>query len=249
MMREMKTKPILLVAWMLGLILHAQPEAKPAPAPAIPAAPARTDPRDLIIRYEVFSVAPARAAVMLREKPSDRKFYEALVTSLASGEVIQEELTVIRGRSGNKARTQSIREYIYPTEFMPSMVTTSSAKTKEEIPLKAASPEVVVPAAPTAFETRDTGLTIEIETTMGEDRSSVELRMVSEHVGLAERSKWGRGTSEIEMPYFESQRITTHMMILMGVPTLVGTPNPPPVSKMTPDRVWFAFATIKLNQK
>lgn len=248
-MRAMKTKPILLVAWMWGLVLHAQPEAKPTPLPTEEAAPDRTPPRDLVIRYEAFSVAPARAAVMLREKPSDRKFYEALVASLASGEAIQEELTVIRGRSGNKARTRSNREYIYPTEFIPSMVTTSSAKTKEEIPLKAASPEVVVPAAPTAFETRDTGLTIEIEPTMGENRSSVELRMFYDHVGLAERSKWGRGTSEIEMPYFESQRITTHMLIPMGVPTLVGTPNPPPVSKITPDRVWFAFATIKLNQR
>ncbi len=238
---------------MSGLILHAQPEAKPSSNPpgndAESAAAVPTDPRDLVIRYEVFSVAPERAAVMRREKPSDRKFYESLVGALASGGVIQEELAIIRGRSGNRTKMESIREYIYPTEFMPSVVTASSAKPKDEIPVKGILPEVVVPAAPTAFETRNTGLTIEIEPTMDESRSLVELRMSADHVGLADRSKWGQGTSEVEMPLFESQRFNTSIQTPMGVPTLVGTLNPPPVSKITPDRIWFAFATIKLNQK
>lgn len=249
----MKAKPILLIALMSGAILHAQP-APPAPvdpfkvdagkAPADPRAP-----RDILVRYEVFSIDPGKAAVMRREKPSEGQFYEALVGLIAKGEVVQEDFALLRCRSGNKMKMGSIREYIYPTEYMPAMITTSSAKTREELPLKAASPQVVVPTTPTAFETRYTGLAIEIEATMGLDWSSVDLRIVPEHVSLVERWKWGQGTSETEMPNFESQRLNTMVGIPMGSVAMIGTMSPSPGSKIMANRIWFAFATVSLNKK
>lgn len=249
----MKAKPILLIALMSGAILHAQP-APPAPVDPfkVDAGKAPADPRaphDIFVRYEVFSIDPAKAAVMRREKPSEAQFYDALVALIANGEVVQEDFALLRCRSGNLAKMKSIREYIYPTEFVPAMITTASAKKKEELPLKAESPQVVVPTTPTAFETRNTGLSIEMETTMGEDRASVELRIKPDHVSLVERWKWGQGTSETEMPNFETQRLNTTVDIPMGSTAMIGTMNPYPDSKMMANRIWFAFATVRLNKK
>jgi hypothetical protein len=249
----MKAKPILLIALISGAVLHAQP------APPVPVDPFKADvgkapvepraPHDILVRYEVFSIDPAKAAVMRREKPTEGQFYEALVGLIAKGEVIQEDFAILRCRSGNLAKMASIREYIYPTEFVPAMITTASAQTKEELPLKAASPQVVVPTTATAFETRDTGLTIEMEATMGEDRDSVDLRISPQHVSLVERWKWGQGTSETEMPNFESQRLTTMVGIPMGSTAMLGTMSPSPGSKIMTNRIWFAFATVRLNKK
>ena len=151
---------------------------------------------------------------------------------------------------------ENISEYIYPTEYAhrnraepvpqaPKTDNTDGAKTAAA-PAKPAPPESPAPALPDAFETRNTGFTLEIEPTIGGNDKIIDLRFAPDIVTMVERVKWGQGASEAEMPVFESQRLTTALSTRSGVPIFVGTPSRPPVSKQDADsgkRIWFAFVT------
>ncbi len=235
----MKAKPILLMC-LCATALQAQPAPvdpfKDAGKPSPPPLP----PRDLIVRYEVFSVEPGKAAVMRREKPGDGEFYQMLVGLLSGGQAVQEDFAILRCRSGNRVKMESIREIILPTEYEPPLIPGAAGQTV---------PPRVFAALPTAFETRTLGLSIEAEVTMGENRKNVDLRLAPSHVGQDERWKWGKGLSELQMPTFESQRLNTAVSLNMGMPCLLGTVNPPAASRITQNRIWFAFATVRLNEK
>ena len=74
----------------------------------------------------------------------------------------------------------------------------------------------------------------------------MDLRLSPALVTLVDRTKWGQGVSETEMPVFESQQMNLAVTLLSGQPLLLGTPSQPPASKVDADsanRVWFSFVT------
>jgi general secretion pathway protein D len=93
----------------------------------------------------------------------------------------------VTAKSGQKATIEIIREFIYPTEYEPPEIPNSVGGGNDQgggiggggggggtIP--------VTPATPTAFETRNTGVTLEIEPTIGENDFVIDLRFVPEIV-------------------------------------------------------------------
>jgi general secretion pathway protein D len=83
-------------------------------------------------------------------------------------------------KSGQKALIEVIREFIYPTEFEPPQVTQGSASSSRTIdgePLGGSTP-LATPASPSAWATRNLGITLEIEPTIGENDFLVDLRFV-----------------------------------------------------------------------
>ncbi len=78
-------------------------------------------------------------------------------------------------RPGEKSSLYSGREFIYPTEYeppeLPNTVSNSSSGTFP-----------VSPSHPTAFETRLTGLTLEAEVSVSEDRNYIDVQMSTEKV-------------------------------------------------------------------
>jgi hypothetical protein len=256
--------------------LHAQepasprqdPYVAPAATPAERAAEAGDKvQRNLSLRIEDFSLDLATAAELQRADLGDEELYRRLVAMVGKKEARQESMTVIRTRSGNKALGESILETIYATEYEPAElpntvgVSISPPKPAADSPAPDAVPEtgkldqaleasqlgdLRTPATGTAFETRNTGLTIEVEPTASADWEIIDLRISSEHVLHAGTSKHGQGLSLIEMPEFESQRILTAATVIPGKPFLLGTFNRPPNSKLDADaanRIWFAFVT------
>jgi hypothetical protein len=214
-------------------------------------------PVNLSICYEDFSVPLEMAAALQRTQLDDAALYAKLTASLGKNEVKQETFVVLRARSGQKAMAEGIAEMIYPTEYEAAKIPNAAGEEKKKgEEAKKADPVVIAkatglatPALPTAFETKNTGFTIEIEPMLSEDRKFVDLRFVPEHVTLVGHSKWGQGISEAEMPEFECQRINTSATLRVGIPFLIGTMNCPPISKVDPDssnRVWFAFITATL---
>jgi general secretion pathway protein D len=93
----------------------------------------------------------------------------------------------VTAKSGQKATIEIIREFIYPTEYEPPEIPNSVGGGNDQgggiggggggggtIP--------VTPATPTAFDTRNTGVTLEIEPTIGENDFVIDLRFVPEIV-------------------------------------------------------------------
>jgi len=200
--------------------------------------PERRQSSDMLVRYEVFSIDPAKAASMRREKPADGKFYTDLVLLVEKGDAMQESLMSLRCASGQKATTESVDREIYPTEYSSQPAGAQPGGQGED------APKTVMPVVPESFENRNTGEELEVEPTRMEASPIIELRLIASLSWLAGRTQWGQGTSLTEMPIFEVQRVTTNANVTEGEPFLLSTMNPLPGSKAHPNRIWFAFATV-----
>lgn len=143
-------------------------------------------------------------------------------------------------RSGLPARIEIIREFIYPTEYDPPelpnrVVTTSSGNERGS-----ASSFPVTPANPTAFETRNTGVTLEVDPTVAQTGYTIDLNLAPEVVEFQgfinygnpitspAQDALGRPSSviitenRIEMPVFSTRRVKTQVTVWDGQTVAIG---------------------------
>src|SRR5438105_12996646 len=71
-----------------------------------------------------------------------------------------------------------LREFRYPTQYTPPQVPTFSSGVGAGAP----APAVITPTTPTAFETRNTGVTLEVEPVVGPDGTTIDLNLVPQVV-------------------------------------------------------------------
>lgn len=124
------------------------------------------------------------------------------------GEALLVETAWLRTRSGQRGKTESIREEIYPTEYDPAEipntpggVVTPTPPVKDDSDKRErgkgnAPPPQVVPrsdrplsglmtsANPTAFETRNIGTTLEVDAVVSDDGETIDLNLAPELVTL-----------------------------------------------------------------
>ncbi len=149
----------------------------------------------------------------------------------------------VTARSGEKALIEIIREFIYPTEYEPPELPNSIGGgfgggfggfggNSGIFP--------VTPATPTSFETRNTGVTLEIEPTIGGNDFVIDLRFapnITEFEGFINYGSpiqspatdfFGNPTTvtitenRIEMPVFSTRRVETSLTIFDGYTVAVG---------------------------
>ena len=70
-------------------------------------------------------------------------------------------------KSGSTAKIEIVREFRYPTQFDPPQLSASTGSTYAP----------VVPNSPSGWETKNTGITLEVEPTVGPDSYTIELRL------------------------------------------------------------------------
>jgi len=151
----------------------------------------------------------------------------------------------VMARSGQKANIEIIREFIYPTEYEPPEIPQQFGGNNNQGDGVAVGGGngggfPVTPANPTAFETRNTGVTLEIEPTIGENDFVIDLRFVPEIVEFegfinygspiqaAGSDALGNPTqititdNRIEMPVFSVRRVNTSLTIYDGYTVAVG---------------------------
>ena len=149
----------------------------------------------------------------------------------------------VMARSGQRAKVEVIREFIYPTEYDPP-----------EIPNQIGGSSViggggggvgggfpVTPANPTAFETRNTGVTLEVDPVIGADNFTIDLNLAPEVVEFEGFINYGspiQTTSQnpitgvsspvvltenrILQPVFNTRRVTTQITIWDGQTVAIG---------------------------
>jgi hypothetical protein len=112
-------------------------------------------------------------------------------------------------KSGERHVWESIAEINYPTSYKNDPV-----------------------VAPAAFETRNTGYTVELEPTLGADGQTIDLSMVPQDVGyrsailFPEAKLNGNQTPAIEQPVFFTMKITTSIFTTLGQPSLFAITTP-----------------------
>lgn len=148
----------------------------------------------------------------------------------------------VMARSGQRAKIEVIREFIYPTEYDPpeipnqfgslGTITTGGTATGGGFP--------VTPATPTAFETRNTGVTLEVDPVLGADEYTIDLNLAPEVVEFDGFINYGSpiqttstnalGISTpvvitpntINMPVFNTRKVTTQVTIWDGQTVALG---------------------------
>jgi general secretion pathway protein D len=129
-------------------------------------------------------------------------------------------------KSGQRAVIEIVREFRYPTQFEPPQIpqTVGSVTTRTDtggiIPLGGASSVPVTPTTPTHFETRNTGVTLEVEPVVGPDGVTIDLNLVPQVVEFEGFINYG---SPILAP--SSSFLNTVTGGLITSPQSVLTPN------------------------
>jgi Flp pilus assembly secretin CpaC len=131
--------------------------------------------------------------------------------------------------SGERAVVEAVNEVRYATEYSAGGV--GIYYNKDEGVVKKEEPVVRgadFHAVPSAFETRNTGVTLEIEPRVESNGSTIHLQIVAQHIRLAGMKKIAiekPNTQEkvvTEQPGFENFRVTTGFAMESGEQKLIG---------------------------
>jgi len=150
----------------------------------------------------------------------------------------------VLAKSGQKATIEIIREFIYPTEYEPPELPQNVGGGNQGGGVfgggGGGGSFPVTPATPTAFEPRNTGVTLEIEPTLGTNGTVIDLRFAPEIVEFEGFINYGSPIqspssdalgnpttvtvteNRIEMPVFSVRRVSTALSIYDGHTVAVG---------------------------
>ncbi|HXY60677.1 MAG TPA: type II and III secretion system protein, partial [Chthoniobacterales bacterium] len=148
-------------------------------------------------------------------------------------------------KSGQRAVIEIVREFRYPTQFQPpqipqtfggsfnpSTISTGQSSNSNAFP--------VTPTTPTAFETRNTGVTLEVEPVVGPDGITIDLNLVPQVVEFEGFINYGSpiqtfstnllGVSTpqvitqnvINQPIFNTRKVTTSVSVWDGQTVVLG---------------------------
>jgi len=146
----------------------------------------------------------------------------------------------ITARSGDKATIEVIREFIYPTEYEPPEIPQNNGGGGIFGGGGGGAPAIATPATPTAFETKNLGVTLEIEPRIGENDFVIDIRFLPQIVEFEGFINYGSPIqspstdilgnpvtaviteNRIEMPVFSKRSVDTSLTIYDGYTVAVG---------------------------
>jgi general secretion pathway protein D len=147
---------------------------------------------------------------------------------------------MVTTKSGQRAIIEIVREFRYPTTFTPPQVpaiTGTTGTTPTTVPV------VVTPTTPQTFETRNTGVTLEVEPVVGPDGVTIDLNLVPQVVefegfinygspifAIGINSAAGISVSApvlltnnvINQPVFSTRKVTTNVSVWDGQTVVLG---------------------------
>lgn len=187
--------------------------------------------KQIRIQVEYIEVGEERFTELMapvRDGANDTDLREEARALVKNGEGRMLESMVLTTRSGQRAKLESIEEFIYATEIEPGQVPDlpeGGMKSKEAV--KAA----IIPASPTAFDVRNVGATCEVDPVIGNDDATVDLNLAPEVVYLAGESEVEEWKTEVlerklSQPIFYTVRISTAVSVLHGHYHMIGAMSP-----------------------
>jgi Flp pilus assembly secretin CpaC len=235
------------VVFLISAPAGCKPPPKPTPKPVA-----------ITVELQVFSMARTQAVETVFAKPTGTNFadvlrtVEALVAAKKATLVATPSVTTM---SGEKATIESLLEHRYPTEFeppqIPQQIGTGGTTTKVTTTTSVTEETTTVPrtsSTPTAFDTRNMGLTLEVEPVASEDRKEIHISLVPQIVALQGTVKYKTDNNgEIEQPEFYTKKIRTAVLVKNGGIAFLGTLEPDRTLSKGEDltEVIFLRATVR----
>ena len=142
-------------------------------------------------------------------------------------------------KSGQRAVIEIVREFRYPVTFTPPQVPSITGGTGGT---GTVSIEVVTPTTPNTFETRNTGVTLEVEPVVGPDGVTIDLNLVPQVVEFEGFINYGSPIfgvnpnlisgstvptvlltqNVINQPVFSTRKVTTNVSVWDGQTVVIG---------------------------
>jgi type II secretory pathway component GspD/PulD (secretin)/tetratricopeptide (TPR) repeat protein len=148
-------------------------------------------------------------------------------------------------KSGQRAVIEVVREFRYPTQFQPPQIPQTVGSTNGQAGGTTSVP--ITPTTPTAFETRNTGVTLEVEPVVGPDGTTIDLNLVPQVVEFEGFINYGSPiytsggsflsaamdsiisappqlltANVINQPIFSSRKVTTSVSVWDGQTVVLG---------------------------
>jgi hypothetical protein len=182
-----------------------------------PAPPAAGDWPGARVEFRLYSLDREAARHILVETGDSAQSDAAVRDLVAKGEARLEAISAFVTKSGQRAVNEEILEFRYPTEMTaPSYSSTMTA------------PQLRKPASASAFETRNTGVMIEIEPVFGPEARIVDINIVPQLVhptGMLKAN--GVAVKYPAQPVFTTRKLTTSVSAGAGQAVLLGTMSNP----------------------
>lgn len=186
-------------------------------------------PRMIRVHTE-FIEMPHATYTKLLSKPStsanDTALRAECAKLVAKGDARIIESLCVTAFPGQSATTESIAEYIYPTEYDPGEV-------PSEVNGNPPGPDTPwgSPPNPTSFETKNTGSTFEVEAQIDANDDFIELRFTPTLVYLEDTLNWGAdkhsgAAGPVLMPQFYVLSVKTGASLVDGQTTMVAGLSP-----------------------
>jgi hypothetical protein len=202
-----------------------------ASSPAIPnaiAVPPDYRPHQVIVLSEWIEMEAATAGSLLAKYPAftdSPAMRDDVETMLTDGRASLLQTTALMVRGGQRSKIESIVEYPYPTEFDPP--TGGSAPVREPPGLDpsavpSGSPGLTT-VTPSSFAFRNTGTTVDVEATTGEDRKTISMQLSPEIVFNAGTLRFGKENSEVGQPHFQTLKHSVQLDFTANVPGMTGS--------------------------
>jgi len=148
-------------------------------------------------------------------------------------------------KSGQRAIIEVVREFRYPSTFTPPQVPSISSTTGNTVIGGATTvPVVVTPTTPQTWETRNTGVTLEVEPVVGGDATTIDLNLVPQVVEFEGFINYGSPINAvgvntiggaistsvpvlltqnvINQPVFSTRKVTTSVSVYDGQTVVLG---------------------------
>src|SRR4029450_13766307 len=148
-------------------------------------------------------------------------------------------------KSGQRAIIEVVREFRYPSTFTPPQVPSISSSTGTTVVGGSTTvPVVVTPTTPQNWETRNTGVALEVEPVVGGDATTIDLNLVPQVVEFEGFINYGspinaggvnpiRGAistsvpvllteNVINQPVFSTRKVTTSVSVYDGQTVVLG---------------------------
>jgi general secretion pathway protein D len=146
-------------------------------------------------------------------------------------------------KSGQRAIIEVIRELRYPRTYTPPQVPSISTSTSTIVGASTSVPVVVTPTTPQDWETRNTGVTLEVEPVVGGDATTIDLNLVPQVVEFEGFINYGSPINAvgvntaagisisqpvqltpniINQPVFSTRKVTTSVSVYDGQTVVLG---------------------------
>jgi hypothetical protein len=192
-------------------------------------------PKQLQVQVEFIEMShETMTKLLFKAKPTSADatpLREQLQEMVEKKEASVFETMIMIAKSGQKATTESIHEFIYPTEYEPSdglPVPTAQAQGPSNPPV----PKHVYPAVPVAFEPRNLGSTLDIEPTIDFSEQNIDLRLAPEIIWHTGNNSWFKGKDslgndfDVLMPDMYVVRLSTSLTCFNGKYHVAGVVSP-----------------------